>query len=216
MPRALLLDLGGTAIGSGVEAMADLAEREPALREVCARRGPLGPVADPEWDEMITGGITEREYWHRRGAEFGAALGRPGWTVQEFMHLLFGQPGLRPGARRLAADARAAGVPVGVLTNDLRAFHGEDAVSEHPFLAEFDVLVDGSDIGVLKPDPRAYAIAARRLGLPPGEIVFVDDMPGNVDGARRAGMVAVLLDYADPDAAFDTARAALGLGRRAA
>lgn len=216
MARALLLDLGGTAFGSGVEAMADLAAQEPALREVCARRGPLGPVPDPEWDDMVAGGITEREYWRRRCAEVGTALGRPGWALQEFMHLLFAHSGLRPGAERLVADARAGGIPVGVLTNDLRAFHGEDAMTSHPFLAGVDVLVDGSDTGVLKPDPRAYATAAQRLGLAPGEIVFVDDMPWSVEGARRAGMVTVLLDYRDPDAAFDAARAAVGLGRRAA
>ncbi|MGE3286312.1 MAG: HAD family hydrolase [Pseudonocardia sp.] len=216
MPRALLLDLGGTAFGSGVEAMADLQAREPALREVCARRGPLGSVPDPEWDEMIAGTITEREYWHRRWAEFGAALGRPGWTLQEFMHLLFAHTGPRPGAQRLAADARAAGVRIGVLTNDLQAFFGEAAMSAHPFLDGVDVLVDGSVTGVLKPDPRAYALAAQRLGLPADEIVFVDDMPWNVEGARRAGMVALLLDYRDPDAAFDAARTAVGLERRAA
>jgi putative hydrolase of the HAD superfamily len=165
---------------------------------------------------MITGGITEREYWRRRCAELGAALGHPGWTLQEFMHLLFAHSGLRPGADRLVTDARAAGVPVGVLTNDLRAFFGESSMSVHPFVGAVDVLVDGSDTGVLKPDPQAYALAARRLGLPPEEIVFVDDMPWSIEGARRAGMVTVLLDYRDPDAAFDAARAAVGLQRRAA
>lgn len=216
MPRALLLDLGGTAFDSGVEAMASLGEREPALRAVCARRGPLGTVPDAEWDDMIAFRITEREYWHRRCAEFGAALGRPDWTLHEFMHLLFAHSGPRPGALRLTADARAAGIRVGVLTNDLRAFFGEAAMTAHPFLADVDVLVDGSETGILKPDPQAYALAARQLDLPPAEIVFVDDMPWNVEGARRAGMVTALLDYRDPDAAFDLAREAVGLARRAA
>jgi putative hydrolase of the HAD superfamily len=216
MPRALLLDLGGTAFLSGVEAMARWGERDPAVRAACARRGPLGPEPDAEWDAMIVGEITEREYWRRRSDELGRVLGRTDWTLRAFMHTLFELIDVRPGAARLVEDARAAGVPVGVLTNDLTAFHGEDAMAAHPLLSDVDVLVDGSVTGVLKPDPRAYALAARRLGLPPGEIVFVDDMPWSVAGARRAGMVAVLLDYADPDAAFDRAWAEVGLARRAA
>ena len=45
--RGLLLDLGGTAFDSGVERLALLGEREPAVRSIAARRGPLGPEPDP-------------------------------------------------------------------------------------------------------------------------------------------------------------------------
>jgi putative hydrolase of the HAD superfamily len=46
--------------------------------------------------------------------------------------------------------------------------------------------------GVRKPDLRIYAIAAERLGVPPAEIVFLDDLPENIDAARAFGMRAVL------------------------
>lgn len=217
MRRALLLDLGGTVFLSGVEAIAVYAEHEPAARAVIARRGLLGTEPDPLWEQMLCEEITEREYWRLRCDEIGAAVGRS-WTLQEFMQTLFhaGAEHMRPEAARLIADAYAGGVRIGVLTNDLQAFHGDSAMTAHPFLAEVEVLVDGSITGILKPDPRAYALAAQQLGLPPGEIVFVDDMPWNVAGARRAGMIAVELDYTDPEAAFDRARAEVGLERRAA
>jgi len=211
--RALLLDLGGTVFRSGSEMLALLGEAEPAARDAVARRGPLGPVPDPEWDSMIAGGMTEREYWTRRRLEIGAVLGRD-WTVQEFMNTLYARAGediVRPGAAALVADARAAGVPVGVLTNDLRAFHGDTAMAAHPLLREVDALVDASVTGILKPDPRAYALGARALGREPEEIVFVDDMPWAVRGAREAGMVALQLDLTDPEAVWAQARAALRL-----
>ena len=88
--RGLLLDLGGTAFGSGFERLALLGEREPAVRSIAARRGPLGPEPDPLWDAMLRGEITERGYWRARSDEVGAALGRPGWPITEFMHLLYG------------------------------------------------------------------------------------------------------------------------------
>ncbi|MCX6462814.1 MAG: HAD-IA family hydrolase [Pseudonocardiales bacterium] len=212
--RALLLDLGGTVFRSGSEMLALLGDAEPATRDVVARRGPLGPETDDLWDKMIRSEITEREYWQYRSDEVGAALGRPGWPIQEFMHTLYGLAGdgiIRPAAAELMAEAKAAGHPVGVLTNDLRAFHGDTAMAAHPVLADVDALVDASVTGVLKPDPRAYALAARALDREPGEIVFVDDMPWNVRGAREAGMVALELDLTDPDAVWPQARAALGL-----
>ena len=94
-----------------------------------------------------------------------AALGRPGWPITEFMHLLYGMVTdvLRPEAAALVADARAAGVRVGALTNDLAAFHGDAGMADDPFIAGLDALVDGSVTGVLKPDPRAYAMAAEAL-----------------------------------------------------
>ncbi len=210
--RALLLDLGGTVFRSGSEMLGRYGECEPGVRAVVARRGPLGPERDELWEAMLREEVTEREYWSRRCAEIGAALGR-NWPIQEFMRTLYALDDdlMRPEAADLIADAQAAGVAIGVLTNDLRAFHGETAMASHPFLGLIDALVDASVTGVLKPDPRAYALAAERLGRPPAEIVFVDDMPWNVEGARRAGMIAVELDLTDPGRAFDTARAELAL-----
>ena len=212
-----MLDLGGTVFRSGSEMLALLGDAEPAVRGVVARRGPLGPEHDALWDCMIGGEITEREYWRRRSDEVGAALGRPGWPIQEFMHVLYGLAGediIRPAAAELIADARAAGHRVGVLTNDLRAFHGETAMASHPFLAQADAVVDASVTGILKPDPRAYALAVEALDTPASDIVFVDDMPWNVEGARQAGMIALELDLAEPDEVFETARAELSLPRR--
>ncbi len=216
--RALLLDLGGTVFRSGSEMLALLGAAFPATAAVVARRGPLGPEHDELWHRMIGEEITEREYWQRRSDEVGAALGRD-WPIQEFMHTLYAMAGddiVRPAAAALVADARAAGHRIGVLTNDLRAFHGDTAMASHPVLTQVDVLVDASVTGILKPDPRAYALAAQRLATAPGEIVFVDDMPWNITGARKAGMIALELDLRDPAAVFTRARAELGLEAEAA
>lgn len=55
----------------------------------------------------------------------------------------------------------------------------------------FDDIVCSADVGIAKPDPRVYALAAERLGLSPAECVFIDDLDSNVDAAREAGMQAV-------------------------
>jgi FMN phosphatase YigB (HAD superfamily) len=48
-------------------------------------------------------------------------------------------------------------------------------------------------VGVAKPDPRIYRIAAERLGVETGDCLFVDDQPNFVEGALAAGMDAVVI-----------------------
>ncbi len=55
----------------------------------------------------------------------------------------------------------------------------------------FDELVISAEVGMAKPDPRIYLLAAERLGVLPEEAVFVDDFIENVQGARQVGMQAI-------------------------
>ena len=59
-------------------------------------------------------------------------------------------------------------------------------------LALFDDVVVSAEVGLAKPDPEVFRLAARRLGLPPAECVFVDDWDVNVGAAREVGMAAIL------------------------
>jgi putative hydrolase of the HAD superfamily len=208
----LLLDLGGTVFRSGSELLGLYAEQEPRVRAVAARRGPLGPEVDELWERMLAGEVTERAYWQVRSDEIGAVLGRD-WPIQEFMHTLYAQLDdiVRPEATGLVTAAKAAGIRVGALTNDLRAFHGEAGMTGHPLLVQLDALVDASVTGVLKPDPLAFEMGAVALGAVPADIVFVDDMPWNIAGAQQAGMIAIEVDLRAPATAFTQAARELGL-----
>ena len=56
----------------------------------------------------------------------------------------------------------------------------------------FDDIVVSAEVGMAKPRPEIFRLAADRLGLAPDACVFVDDWDKNVDAARAAGMQAVL------------------------
>ena len=109
---------------------------------------------------------------------------------------------VRPEGRALVTDARAAGRRTALLTSKLVAFLSREVVERSDFLSSFDVLLDESETGVAKPDPRAYGQAAAAMGLDPPAIVFVDDDPANVAGASAAGMAGVQFDIADPAGSF--------------
>jgi putative hydrolase of the HAD superfamily len=99
-----------------------------------------------------------------------------------------------------------------VLTNDLRAFHGDEWVDGLEITASIDVLVDGSVEKVLKPDPRIYDLVCERMGIPPTACLFVDDQARNVAGAEAVGMRALWFDVTDPVGSYARVRAVLDGG----
>jgi putative hydrolase of the HAD superfamily len=54
-----------------------------------------------------------------------------------------------------------------------------------------DDLVYSHEVGLLKPDPRIYRLSCERLGVAPGEVVFIDNHEPFVHAARDVGMHAV-------------------------
>ena len=116
-------------------------------------------------------------------------------------------PFLKPCARR---DVLARihqwhgwGVPMGVYSDYL----AEEKLERLGlgFLAPYAVASPDPDVCALKPAPRGFLAAARRLGFDPGEVAYVGDRP-EVDarGARAAGMpVALVGPRANDDARDD-------------
>ncbi len=80
-------------------------------------------------------------------------------------------------------------VTVGLLSNGTTRLEGDLARQGLDGIA--DTLVNTARIGVAKPDPRSYLIAAERVGAPAHRCLFVDDTLANVTAARETGMTAV-------------------------
>jgi len=65
----------------------------------------------------------------------------------------------------------------------------------------FDTLVAEEDAERGKPDPQGYLLAAERLGERPEGCVVIEDAPGGVEAAKRAGMRCIgLAAGREPDA----------------
>lgn len=59
-------------------------------------------------------------------------------------------------------------------------------------IALFDDIVLSFQVGLAKPDPQIFMMAAERLGVEPDECVFVDDLSKYLLGAESIGMSTVL------------------------
>jgi FMN phosphatase YigB (HAD superfamily) len=67
----------------------------------------------------------------------------------------------------------------------LNRYHGA-------LMGKFTKIFASHELGARKPDPGIYLQVARSLAVPPASLVFFDDLPANVEGARRAGLEAHL------------------------
>ncbi len=201
----LLLDFGGVCLLNPVELHRETERLFRLPSGSLTWMGPVDPSTDELWRRMIAGdGITEREYWTLRAEEIGRASGRP-LTRSAYMTALYDPPTdglIRPGATAVVAATLSAGIGVSVLTNDMRDFHGRDWEHGIPLLQTVDHIVDCSDTGILKPDPRAFERACSTVGCAPENVLFVDDQPRNVEGAEAFGMQAMWFDIAHAGASW--------------
>ncbi|HLA83492.1 MAG TPA: HAD family phosphatase [Thermoguttaceae bacterium] len=96
----------------------------------------------------------------------------------------------------VVAGLRAARYPMGLLSNTCES-HWLYCRRRYRFLADlFDVFSLSYEIRAMKPHRAIFEAAAQKAGREPGEIFFVDDIPGHVEGAREAGFDAVVYQSA--------------------
>jgi putative hydrolase of the HAD superfamily len=211
--RALLLDFGGVVQRSTLELLGTLADTHGVPAEIVGRRGPFGPLPDEDYERVLRGEIGERDYWTLRAKEVGGHLGQD-WETVDLMSRVCDLPEdqlVRPEAAALIGECGRRGIRTGILTNDLTLFQTREWVDRQDILKRIDVMVDCSHTPFRKPDPQAYTLAVDTVGVPAGEIVYLDDIPGNVRGGSEAGLRAYQVDIAGPAAAFGAAAADLGI-----
>ncbi len=198
---AVLFDLGGVVLGSPLHAIRDyeagLGYAPDSINRVAARTAPSGA-----WSRLERGEL-ELEGFH---AAFEADCRAAGLEIDARAMLRAMANAARPRPIMLEAIARlrAAGFKAGALTNNWAAGDGTRALRGH-----FDVFVESCVEGLRKPDPAIYVLACRRLGVPPENVVFLDDIGGNLKPARALGMATVKVE--DPRTALAALSALVGL-----
>lgn len=217
-PKALILDFGGVISRTLFETH-DLSEKALGLPAGSLTwQGPFAPESDPLWQAMQADEITERAYWKARTKEVGQLLGADWSEMSDFVRAARGADPdavIRPEFRTAIAACKAAGIRLAVLSNELDLFYGADFREKLPFLADFEVIIDATYTGILKPDPRAYEAVLDALALPASACVFVDDQIRNIKGAEALGLPAVHFDVMDPTRSYSEALRLLDLERTA-
>lgn len=126
---------------------------------------------------------------------FGAEFGFDDWieavSVEASARMAAGAI-LKPGARELLDDLKAAQVPCAVATSS-----GHAGVERHlgsaGLLGYFQVIVARGDYPRGKPHPDPFLLAADRLGVAPDACLALEDSHNGVRAASAAGMMTIMV-----------------------
>lgn len=195
--RMVLFDLVGTILRPAVPV-------EETYAAAAARHGlPIDPAVVAEnfqralanHGHRLRAGVPsdgdDRVYWREIvGESLAPALARcPGKAgeIAEELYLRYGSGDawrLYPEVRGVLDALQCAKRPLGILSNwDRRA---RRVLADLGISDFFSALFLSAEMGVAKPDPRVYRLAAERLGLPPTALLLVGDDPESDGTAPRA------------------------------
>lgn len=150
--------------------------------------GPYDEDTDHPWHRVERGELAIAE-WVVEVSELGAAAG----VEIDFTPLqaLLGEMTVHNAMIDRIRELRREGYRLALITNNVR----EGSATWRAMLPVdelFHAVVDSSEVGMRKPNPAIYHHALALLGVTdPAHAVFLDDAPGNVAGARRAGLHAI-------------------------
>jgi putative hydrolase of the HAD superfamily len=117
-----------------------------------------------------------------------------GWPgdIQDFIEVWFEVDG-RVDASVLAFvdELRGRGFRCHVASNQER-HRAADLIERLNLRSRFDRFFFSCDLGALKPEVGYFGAIAERLGAEGQDLMLIDDLPHNVEGARNAGWSAVL------------------------
>jgi putative hydrolase of the HAD superfamily len=135
----------------------------------------LGEITSQEWAEAIAEGL--------------AGLVPEAQTAYELALALLESP--FHADDEVVALLRRARVRVPLVLVSNAALELESDLHSMGLSDLADHVVNSARVGLAKPDPRIYRLAAELAGAPPERCLFVDDSEENVEAAAALGMRAV-------------------------
>lgn len=190
--QAVLWDFGGVITTSPFEAF-NRYEAEHGLPLDFIRRINATNPDTNAWAQFEASRIGIEEF-DRLFEEESRAAGHP-IPGREVIALLAGdvRPRMVEVLRRVKRDFRIA-----CLTNNVRAGRGPgmsrseaNAAQVREAMALFEHVLESSREGLRKPQPEFYLLACQRLGVEPGQVVYLDDLGINLKPARQLGMTTI-------------------------
>ena len=142
------------------------------------------------------------EYWIKRNAIFLEHLGVFGRedlarSISEHWWD-YADIDLQPDTIETLSQLKQRNVKTGIITNGLQTDFDKIISKTKLNLNFFDIIVTVNTFGHMKPEKEIFHHALEVLNVSPNEALFVGDtIEYDYEGARRAGMSALLIDRED-------------------
>jgi epoxide hydrolase-like predicted phosphatase len=179
--RAVLFDFGGVLTTSVWDSFATFCRSEGLDPDAIKNLFRTDPEALKDLRGLETGELSESDFETTFGKRLG--LENPDGLIDSMF------TGMKPVAPMVEAvrRIRASELLTGLVSNSWSTAH-----YDRKLLAElFDAVVISAEVGLHKPQPEIYLLAAERLEVEAAECVFVDDLKENCEGAEAVGMTAI-------------------------
>ena len=185
--KGLLIDFGGVLTTNVFDSFREFCEREGLDPDTVKDKFRSDPAALEELRRLERGDVTEEEFSVRFGPIIGVT------ETDGLVDRLFA--GMQPDEAMIDAvkAAKRAGVRTGLISNSW----GHGRYDRDAFPELFHGVVISGEVGLYKPQREIFELGAEKIGLPPSDCVFVDDLRENCAGAEAVGMTAILHRGAD-------------------
>jgi len=179
--QAVFFDFGGVVAEEGFKSgLADLAEARGHNPHAVIRAG-----FEAMWDSgFVTGTGGEDDFLRHFAAAAGLAV-----DAAEMRRAVFRRFTLRPFMLDCADRLRAAGIRTAILSDQT---HWLDELDRSlSFSGHFDMVINSFHHGLSKKEAAFFKLALDRMGVAPGQSIFIDDNPDNVAVAVSLGMAGI-------------------------
>ncbi|MCF7980395.1 MAG: HAD-IA family hydrolase [Pseudomonadales bacterium] len=205
IPKVIIWDMGGIMYRFFTELLLEVGKKQGWPLERLPL-GPTGPGADPFYQRMDKGEMSEPEYLKC----ITDVLAKQGIEFSPYKDLDFSK-GERVQTWNVIKHLKMAGFRQALLTNDASAWLGDCWWEKWPHVHLFEQVIDVKSIGVRKPAPEPYLACVKALHCEPKDCLFVDDMHANCRGAEAVGMQSFWFDILDPEGSMVKLQLALGV-----
>lgn len=184
---ALIVDFGGVLTTSLTDSFSAFVHQEQVdgahLHEVLFSNYGEGSLVHG----VETGRVTMEEFERELAARLRTTTGDP-VAADGLVRRMFAGSSADTRMINAVRKARESGLRTGLLSN---SWGNRESYRFEHFDTLFDAVVISGEVGLRKPDLEIYDLAAREVGVPAEQCVFVDDIAVNVRAAVKAGMVGV-------------------------
>jgi putative hydrolase of the HAD superfamily len=184
--KGLLVDFGGVLTTNVFQSFKQFAEAEGLPPDTIKRTFKEDREALALLRRLEKGELDAHEF----EPLFAERIGVRGDRIDGLVERLFAGVGPEDAMLGAVKRARDNGIKTGLISN---SWGGSGIHYDGTPLQElFDAVVISGDVGMHKPEPEIFKLGAEKIGVPPEECVFVDDLRENCAGAEAVGMTAIL------------------------